>query len=704
MTIYVPGDANALLEGTPVFGSVAEVGAAAGFASEVAADATWYALSAQQARLSLDGVASDGVDGVREKVGDRLIPGANTLHRSATEAKKAFDAYAAEVDRIHSEASSVVREVGDQLATIRSQAAAIEDIASLIRVPAPYSWNAGAPGAMPDPQLGFGSEELEAGERRIAVQQLRAMHEQGWLAAASRWRAAIEAVDSATGRWSALIEDRGRAEARLVGALDATTIGRLLSVSENDRASRRFTVATAISGELWGTSGGAPALVKEHPLLTGPLGSASGEGVGEAPTDPEAVAAAWAGLNDDERRRLIDEAPWVIGNLPGLPFAVRDEANRRLVEYYRSYPQELTPDQLELLAAVCEILKREESDLVRYGSARPPVQLVALDMTGEAPTIAVSYGDLDVARYTTWEVPGMSSDARRALASWDEASRNLYEAQQSKLSLTDPTANAVVAWLGYDTPDLPYEGDFGVLGSASAATGAARFAAELDGARAARESGKRGAPATGVLAHSYGTTLAAIALTRVRHPVDTLTMLGSAGLDTRLVGGLDELRVAEAAPGQKAIYTTHASGDRIAPFGAGISGRGQPNPSARAPFGAQLNSPVYEGAFVFSSEGDPLSGLKPTDGHSTIGEGERRGLIGVSASTGHGYLDRRTQSLDSVAQITTGRIGAELGASLRRAGDSHFGLTPALPNPLGPLPLIPPLPMLRETLSYGGAP
>lgn len=168
---------------------------------------------------------------------------------------------------------------------------------------------------------------------------------------------------------------------------------------------------------------------------------------------------------------------------------------------------------------------------------------------------------------------------------------------------------------------------------------------------------------TSVVAHSYGTTVAAIALTSVKHPVDTLVMLGSAGLDTELVTGLDALRVKEVSPGQKAIYTTNAQGDHLAPAGAALAGRALPNPDATALGGIQNGVPVYGGALSFSSEGDLSRGLEPTDGHSTIGEGMRSGLQGISASEGHGYMDIQTQALKTTAKITVGRIDPELGKS-----------------------------------------
>ena len=662
MTIDVPGDAGALLTGTPVFGSVDDITVIGRFAQNVCDDATDYATVVQRAEQTLGASTSQGVTKISSKLSGRLLPGAEALASSGESAKSALDDYAAEVERIHSDASTVQQNVGDALASIRTQAAEIERIAALIRVPAPYVWHLGAPGTLPEPQLGPQAAELDADQRERAVLHLRSMYDMPWTRAASVWHHAIADVDTAKTTWAKLIDERRDAEGRLTAALSDTPIGQLISVSGESTVSRRFTIATAISGELWGESEAAPNVAKSHPLLRSLLGSASGEQIWDAPPPPQEVAAWWAQLSEADQARLIAECPWVIGNLPGLPFEVRDAANRKMVEFYQHYPQTLSPDQLQLMADIRDILKREAQERV----PNPPIQIVALDMTGDVPKAAVGYGNLDTATHTTWQVPGMNSDAHLALEGWDQSSRNLYRAQDDIVG--PPLSSAVVAWLGYDTPDLPSTGDLGVLAADAAGTGATRFAAELDGAHAARRSGASGVPVVHVLAHSYGTTLATIALTLTdeRYPVDSLTMLGSAGLDPERVPSYDVLHVAEVAPGQQAIYTTHASRDQLAPLGAGVAERGQPNPDAVAPFGLHKYSSVYGGALSFSSEGDPARHLKPTDGHSTIGEGDSPGLFGMSASEGHGYLDRSTQALDSVARITTGSIDRQLERSFSR--------------------------------------
>lgn len=41
------------------------------------------------------------------------------------------------------------------------------------------------------------------------------------------------------------------------------------------------------------------------------------------PSDPDAVAAWWASLDDDERRRILETKPWLVANLDGIAFEDR---------------------------------------------------------------------------------------------------------------------------------------------------------------------------------------------------------------------------------------------------------------------------------------------------------------------------------------------------------------------------------------------
>jgi pimeloyl-ACP methyl ester carboxylesterase len=217
--------------------------------------------------------------------------------------------------------------------------------------------------------------------------------------------------------------------------------------------------------------------------------------------------------------------------------------------------------------------------------------------------------------------------------------------------------------LGYDTPDL-----MSVSTPALAQDGAWRFATELDGTHAARA---EKLPYVGVVAHSYGTTMAADALTHTKYAVDSFTMLGSAGIDTDTVNSLADLHV-KNSDGAPAIYTTAAQLDFLAPFGSAMGGRAEPNPEAAqspgawaAPTVGWLNPPkAMGGAQSFSSEGATLPNgevLKQTKGHSPLGEDIGPNTLNGIAPEGYGYLDQETEALRNAAYTTVGQPGNVVG-------------------------------------------
>lgn len=132
-----------------------------------------------------------------------------------------------------------------------------------------------------------------------------------------------------------------------------------------------------------------------------------------------------------------------------------------------------------------------------------------------------------------------------------------------------------------------------------------------------------------VVAHSYGTTAAAIALACDGVHVDSFVTLGSAGLPPR-IDSVNVLHADEMYSGQAqdvwAIDPT--GGDQWAWIGR-LSAEHPVNPL----------DPAF-GAHAFGVAGE--AGLQPVTDH------------GVSTSDGTGYLDKRTESLKNVALATTG--------------------------------------------------
>ena len=629
--MFVPADASAVLSGvSPRHIRSGDFDAAVEFTSGMASDVREYTLGMQSAHLDLSSSSSVATAELDARVVDGLIPGALTLHRSAEDSRKGFLVFVTECGRIDRDASGVETIVEEALAAIRTNATSIAEICERIHVANDYQWDDNPPGVMPTPMLGPAGRDLTSAEAGAAVQHLNARYEYEWLTAASAWHAALDAIAEANVTWARLVEDRKQAESRLARELERTDLGQLITLSGAETPRRASVIARAVAGDNPDAEFTSASTSIGRALLKRLLGSATGGNTWEAPPEPQRVAREWEGLSAKERERLIAEAPDAIGNLPGIPFADRDQANRGLLAHLVVQQATLGVDSQTALDEVMRVMAADNGD--------PPVHLVALKLDGEVPMVAVAYGDADHADNVTWEVPGMLNDAHRGLPGWDTASKNLYAEQEQVLDLSGRAHEtiAVIAFLEYDTPD-----PVTVLLPDAAREGATRLTAELDGTRAVRGS-VAPLPNLGVLAHSYGTTTASIALLHTAEDVQSFTMIGSAGLDASSVHDLSDLHVARGADGAAQVYTSIASADGLAPFGSNASQRLQPNPTAAA-----RTELVIEGAQSFSSEG--RGNLTGTAGHSIIRE------------DGQGYLDRGTQALRNVAALSVGSSGEVSG-------------------------------------------
>lgn len=389
------------------------------------------------------------------------------------------------------------------------------------------------------------------------------------------------------------------------------------------------------------------------------------------------VKSWWGGLAPDARALLTATVPGIIGNLNGIPYSVRNTANRQLIQILTTNPpaDEATRKAIEGI---------NNSLTGRNGKNAADRFVVSFDLNRGNPLAAIAIGDLDTAGNVTWNIPGMGTTvAPGGIDTWTKAAQAVYDQQQWAVGRYGPAGmtNAVVSWVGYDTPGMVPD-SIEVFAGDKAWAGADKLAAALDGFHETRDIGNgEGVPKVNVLAHSYGTTTSAYALTKTAHNVDTVTFFGSAGVDPNVVPGASALHVAAGADERPAVYATQASMDMIAP--GGITGSALGGVGAAGwnwfndPVGAgprlvetisghqpqQLRvaptmSGLWPGAHVFSSEGgiDPESGkiLENTDGHQATGDGSW-GL--ANASAGHGYLDKDTESLLNIGKTTTGHAG-----------------------------------------------
>jgi Alpha/beta hydrolase len=305
---------------------------------------------------------------------------------------------------------------------------------------------------------------------------------------------------------------------------------------------RRLLAGVAASGLLSvGTVGAVwPGGADPHHAVAGPPGaagwpaavSAVAPGVAAPAPDsasPSQVRRFVARLSERQRIDLAARDPGVVGNLDGVPVALREAANQRAAEAAGG-----------------------------PGRPRPTGRLLGYDPRGDGRVIEV-FGDLDSARNVAVMVPGsgwtirnvMSAGARHGA---DPVAGALALSDQARL--LDPGAStAVVMWLGYDTPE-------GIDRQA------ARSERAIAGSVALRRfiSTLPGAAHVSLLCHSYGAVVCGRAAGAAG--IDELVALAAPGLD---VGSAAALRTsarvwAAKVPDDPMRFVPSI---RVGPFGHG---------------------------------------------------------------------------------------------------------------------------------------
>lgn len=334
----------------------------------------------------------------------------------------------------------------------------------------------------------------------------------------------------------------------------------------------------------------------------------------------EQQAEFWHSLTQGQQESLVKHLPALAGNTEGVPYAVRAAANAAVLAMVLKPSWRATDEQRESYKSIQNSIKKKDN--------KDPtgLSLIAFD-PAEPPLAAVAVGNMDTAASVSINVSGMGSSTRDMDdAVW--AANNLHEAQKAFTS-----DHAVVAWIGYDSPDMPPSTQ--VLLSDKARIGGDKLATVIDGVYNTRAGD---VPRVSITAHSYGTTTAAFALSQTVHTVDTVVFFGSAGIDPEAARTAADLNARE-------VYATQGKADVVAP--GGILG---------SHFGDPRLSPTAEswGSRVFSSEEQHLGGEERSGngGHSLEGTEDGAGL--TETERGRGYLDYGTASLWSIAAASAG--------------------------------------------------
>lgn len=205
-------------------------------------------------------------------------------------------------------------------------------------------------------------------------------------------------------------------------------------------------------------------------------------------TAPSAVHARLTGFSAVERRDLVADYPEILGNLDGTPVELRYAANERAMR--------------------------------AAGIAHPDGDYLVFDPRGRG-RIAQVFGDLSTARRITVLVPGMSN---RLANFWRGVGGLSYRspASQAEDLQRATTGVAVIAWLGYDTPNTVGEAARDDL----AQEGAAELVRLVQGLVAVRPDAT-----IALFGHSYGSTVIGRAAPRLPAQVTDIAVFGSPGMD-----------------------------------------------------------------------------------------------------------------------------------------------------------------------------
>ncbi|MDQ4137724.1 MAG: alpha/beta hydrolase family protein, partial [Actinomycetota bacterium] len=260
-----------------------------------------------------------------------------------------------------------------------------------------------------------------------------------------------------------------------------------------------------------------------------------------APPSASAVTAWWQSVPPALKHTISRSAPELVGNLNGIPFAERSVANRSLltdtlVQLESQLEADLGRAELSETIRRVDALKDIRGAL-GDGNSEPQRYLLSLDLDRE-PTAAISVGDPERADYVSFLVPGMFFNTGAQISEWTDTAARLHDEQVSWLQHLGADGNeardtvAAIAWVGYQTPHLLNVGSLDL-----AREGRDSLTGMVEGLQSSRGIDQ---PYLSILAHSYGSTAALMALEEKDFKVDALAVIGSPGSAAQSV---DELNV-----------------------------------------------------------------------------------------------------------------------------------------------------------------
>ncbi|MFD0278064.1 alpha/beta hydrolase [Kitasatospora sp. NPDC127111] len=305
-------------------------------------------------------------------------------------------------------------------------------------------------------------------------------------------------------------------------------------------------------------------------------------------TDPAGVKTWWDGLTETEQQKFIHDNPDQIGNLDGVPAAVRDQANRlnltrtqadlqkQLGDLEKSEPLSVTgtpygatesPDHIVWKAqrdALQDKLKglkalQDRLDLpVTDKDPRP--FLLGLDAAAPGGRAILALNDPDTADHVATFVPGTESRLGGVGGTMDKA-KEMY---RSAMQASPGGKVSTIAYVNYTAPQSARPG-FPQAVPDAAYEGYAKDAEQnlydfQTGLRATHQ----GSPSHNtIIGHSYGSTVVGFAMRDKGLPVDSVIFAGSPGVGVDKAADLNTNLAKGTTMDPSRVYAVLGGGDSI---------------------------------------------------------------------------------------------------------------------------------------------
>ena len=399
----------------------------------------------------------------------------------------------------------------------------------------------------------------------------------------------------------------------------------------------------------------------------------------EPPKDgtPSQNAGWWNSLSPAGQAILLRDHPDWLGNLDGLPGAVRSQANVARIPGLRADLRRQLDDLNKQLdgpmlsdgepAAIASQIAAVEAkihslDAVQATMARGDRQLLFLDTSHARAEAAIAVGNIDNAQNVAVFTPGFTSTVDGDLGNYDENMRQLVTTSDRLNALHGGGPTAAVTWIGYQAPQ--WDGGLvdptqSVASPLAARAGGDSLAGFYNGIGASHAITNAPLHLT-ALGHSYGSTTTGFALGH-NTPVNDAVLFGSPGQ------GAQHLNVPAGH-----LYSEISAGDAV-PMVHGTLGPSPYFDSASAATYHQLSTEA-------STTG--LGQLNATHGHSTS-----------PGSLDTGYLADKSTSLYNLAAVTSGHPDLAVGYQPppNTAPPDVRPIPPGVPPPPPPAPEQPPI-------------